>query len=258
MLEIVNLSKTLGKHAILHDVTFSIQQARMIAFLGPNGAGKTTLFKTIIGLHQTPPADLNNKKNVVMFDGQVINSWPVHQRVAHGLLYLPQNTSLFLQMSVTDNLKLVFLYHPFWQNKTEEEFNQHVATLLAETNLTPVQNKKAHMLSGGQKRKLEVVRSLLMNPKLLLLDEPFAGVDPKSIYELKKIFAQMVARGITVVISDHHVEQLLSIAQTVFVMLDGKIVTSGTLQEILQNRYTKETYLGSQFYEEMSDRFLTK
>lgn len=235
-----------------------MEQGKVTAVLGPNGAGKTTLLKATIGLNKTPAPNKDTTKNLVELDGVLINSWPIHQRVAHGLVYLPQQTSLFTHMSVHDNLWLVYEYHDFWRNQPAELFTQEVTQWLERTSLTQTINQQAQSLSGGQKRKLEIIRTLLMRPKLVLLDEPFAGVDPKSIYELKKIFTDMAAEGIGILISDHHVDQLLSIADHIFVVLHGEIVTSGTVHDILQSSYTKESYLGNQFYDEIADKFLKK
>ena len=151
---------------------------------------------------------------------------------------------------------MVYQHHPFWKDKLSSQFDTEMHQWLAVTHLTSTLAQKAETLSGGQKRKLEVVRALLMKPTMLMLDEPFAGVDPKSIYELKKIFTDLIAHDIGIIISDHHVDQLLSIANTAYVLVQGKVVCTGGIKEILENSYTKESYLGTQFYEEISQRFL--
>jgi len=267
-LNIVSLSQTFKKQQVLKSISFHAELGSIVAFLGPNGAGKTTLLKTVMGLYQAPAYTENRPNNsledntektgtnLIMLDNTIINNLPVHKRVEHGLLYLPQQTSLFQQMTVLDNLKLVYEYQTQWAGKPWALFKEEMDHWLEQTTLTPALHKYAGTLSGGQKRKLEVVRSILMRPRALMLDEPFAGVDPKSIYELKKIFTDMAAQNIAVIISDHHVDQLLSIAQLIYVVLHGEIVTSGTIKEVLENRYTKESYLGNQFYNEISTRFL--
>lgn len=256
MLVVEQLSKRIGSHQILSAISFQAQAGSVVAFLGPNGAGKTTLLRTIMGLLVTPEPDLKQRTNLVMLDGNPINHLAIDQRVGRGLIYLPQHPSLIQALSVRDNLAMVFCYHQFWQGKTRKEFDQTVAYWLDATSLSHALDQKAGVLSGGQKRKLEVVRSLLMDPKVLMLDEPFAGVDPKSIYELKAIFSSLAANGMCVIISDHHVDQLCSIAQRVFVVLAGRIVASGSLQDILANKDTKEKYLGTEFFDEISARFL--
>lgn len=256
-LKVENLSQTVGKKKILFNLSFSAQEAQIVVLLGPNGAGKTTLLKSIIGLLPLPQATQEPLSDCISFNNECINKFPIYKRVEQGLIYLPQQSSVFHNLTVQQNLDAVFDYHPFWKTKTKADFNLDVEKWLTATNLLGTKNQKASMLSGGQKRKLEIVRSLLMQPKMLLLDEPFAGVDPKSIYELKTIFTNLAAQGVGLVISDHHVDQLLSIAHYIYVVIGGKIISSGGIKEILESTHTKESYLGTQFYEEISKRFLT-
>ena len=256
MLRVRNLSQTIQSKQILDNVSVLLEQGRVTAFLGPNGAGKTTLLKTIIGLLPSKIANGNTEQNSIQINDQLINSWPTSKRVEHGLVYLPQQTSLFQQLSVLDNLTLVYQYHPHWKEKTWSNFKESIEKWFSATGLTTPFTQIAHTLSGGQKRKLEVIRTILMNPKIAMFDEPFAGVDPKSIYELKAIFSDMAKKqSIAVVISDHNVDQLLSIANQIYVVIKGKIVTSGGIKEILDDRRTKEAYFGDQFYSEISQRF---
>lgn len=257
-LEVKNLSQMLGGKEILKDISFSIDAGQVVAFLGPNGAGKTTLLKTVIGLHPTKNVTQTQKNscNQILLAGKEIQDWPVHKRIEEGLVYLPQQTSLFQQLSVQDNLAMVFEYQTYWKTSTKKDFLKERDIWLEFTTLTQTLKQKAGTLSGGQKRKLEVVRSLLMHPKIIMLDEPFAGVDPKSIYELKKIFTDTAKSGIAIVISDHNVEQLLSIAQLVYVIINGQNITSGGIREIIENNFTKEYYLGKQFYNEISQKYL--
>ena len=202
-LEVKNLSQTLGKKDILKDISFSVETGQVVAFLGPNGAGKTTLLKTVVGLHPTKNV-AQKGSNQILLAGKEIQNWPVHKRIEEGLVYLPQQTSLFQQLSVQDNLAMVFEYQSYWKTYTKKDFFHERDAWLEITDLTQTLKQKAGTLSGGQKRKLEVVRSLLMHPKIIMLDEPFAGVDPKSIYELKKIFTDTAKLGIAIVISDHN------------------------------------------------------
>ncbi len=257
LLSVHSLSQILGRKQILSSITFHADAGQVVVLLGPNGAGKTTLLKSIIGiLPTTPSTEQSQEKNALFFEDEIINDWPIYLRIQAGLLYVPQHSSLFQSMTVYENLAIVYHYHQAWQNSELKQFNEEVDHWLNVTNLTPTLKQPAGTLSGGQKRKLEVIRALLMKPKMLLLDEPFAGVDPKSIYELKTIFTNMAHDGIGVVISDHHVDQLLSIGQTVYVIIGGRVASSGSIREILENTYTKESYLGTQFYEEMAQRFL--
>ncbi|KKQ49679.1 MAG: ABC transporter, ATP-binding protein [candidate division TM6 bacterium GW2011_GWF2_38_10] len=255
-LSVKNVTLTLGKKQILNDMSIDVPYGKTVVLLGPNGAGKTTLLKSIIGVHRNPSPCLSSEKNLFYLDNQLINHKSIHERVAMGLVYMPQQTSLFQHMNVLENLKLVFDYHPYWHNQPWSTFKTAMHKWLEQTTLTHALTQAAHSLSGGQKRKLEVVRALLMQPKGIILDEPFAGVDPKSIYELKKIFAEILTTGISIVISDHHVDQLLSMAQHVYVILNGHVACSGNIKDVLENTVTKNTYLGNQFYEEMAQRFL--
>ncbi len=256
LLQVHNLSLVLSGKSILTSISLLADCGQAIALLGPNGAGKTTLLKTIMGLTPQPLIQRDSGDNSITFDAIIINYLPIDKRVQMGLLYLPQQTSLFQHMTVLDNLKIVFQYHNHWEHKSLGEFLDEAHTWLTSTHLAHAVKQKAGTLSGGQKRKLEVVRSLLMKPKMLLLDEPFAGVDPKSIYELKQIFQDLTQAGIGIVISDHHVDQLLSIAQTVYVIVGGQVVITGGIKEVLENAYTKESYLGTEFYQEIAQRYL--
>ena len=257
LLRVSHLSQRLGKKHILQDISFQAFAGKVTVILGPNGAGKTTFLKTIIGLHQPPDVSSDGLTNAVELNGQVINRWSIYKKVEAGLGYLPQQPSLFQHMTVQDNLTVVYEYHEYWrQYKNQISFFHERDRWLEYTKLSHSLKQYAKELSGGQQRKLEIVRALLMHPKLIMFDEPFAGVDPKSIYELKSIFTEMAQQGIGIILSDHHVDQLFSIADMVYVILQGKVVTSGNIQDILNNKHTKDHYLGNQFYTEMAERFL--
>ncbi|KKP25753.1 MAG: Sulfate-transporting ATPase [candidate division TM6 bacterium GW2011_GWE2_31_21] len=258
-LSIENVKQSYGKKNILRGVSFEANLGQIVALLGPNGAGKTTLLKSVIGILPVQNYDEASKTNGLFLKNQLINSWSISKRVASGLVYLPQNSSLFEDLSVLDNLKIVYQYHPFWKNKdtnSKKVFNEEMNKWIAKSNLSSVLSLKAGQLSGGQKRKLEVIRSLLMHPDVIMFDEPFAGVDPKSIYELKTIFVDLAKSGISILISDHNVDQLLSIANKIYVIIDGMVVVSGGIKEIMDNPYTQEMYFGKQFHTEMSEKFL--
>jgi lipopolysaccharide export system ATP-binding protein len=252
-----NLNQFFGNKQILKSISFELSSGEIVALLGPNGAGKTTLLKTIIGLNPCPKIGNDSTTNAILLEDKIINRWPIFKRVEHGLLYLPQQTSLFREMTVFDNLKLVFEHHIYWKNqKNWASFQEEMDLWLEHTNLSSCLKQLAGNLSGGQQRKLEVVRSMLLHPKAIMFDEPFAGVDPKSIYELKKIFTEMAQDKIAILISDHNVDQLLSIATKVYVIINGQVVTYGGIKDIINNDYTKEMYLGNQFYTEISKKFL--
>ncbi len=251
LLEVAHLNQYSGKKQLLFDVSLTAHRQSVVALLGPNGAGKTTLLRTIIGLLSCKRLPIGT----ILFDGQDLTQASPAEHVTKGLLYLPQHTSLLQQLSVYDNLLVVYQYHHYWRRETKLTFEEAVEHWLRLTSLDHARDQRAGTLSGGQKRKLEVVRSLLMKPKMLLLDEPFAGVDPKSIYELKSLFSSLAMEGLGVVISDHHVDQLLSIASTGYVIMQGRVVAEGGISDILENSYTKERYLGAEFHQDLAARF---
>ena len=254
-LEIINASYAIKKKLLLKNMSFSVSSKEIVVFLGPNGAGKTTLLRAVMGLIELDASQAEEQKNGILFDQKDITQCTTAERVALGIVYLPQHSSLFSQMSVFDNLELIFEYHEYWKTKLRADFEAERDAWLTKVGLENRFEQKAATLSGGQKRKLEIVRAALMQPKILLLDEPFAGVDPKSIYELKEIFAEMAASGIGMVISDHNVDQLLSIAEKVYVIMNGEVVTFGSVRAILDHKQTQDLYLGNQFYREMNNKF---
>ena len=266
LLQVTQLNQTISGQHIVKGISFDALSHAVTVFLGPNGAGKTTLLKSVIGLYSLPTTSV---QKCILLDGHNVSTLPIHERVARGLLYVPQHTSLFRHLTVRENLQLVYDYHPYWKEslksfetpdgllRTSDAFVAERDQLLTQTALDNSLDTYAKHLSGGQQRKVEIIRALLMHPRVILFDEPFAGVDPKSIYELKKLFTQMAHDGIAVVISDHHVDQLLSIASTVYVIMNGQVVTSGSIKDIIENQQLKERYLGSQFHAEVVERFLS-
>lgn len=256
MLDIKKLSYWSGKKQLLYEISLSAREGEITVLLGPNGAGKTTLLKTIMGLYQTPRFNQKEHTNLLTYQTTHLNALPVAERVALGLSYLAQQSSLFIDLSVEENLLLVFDYHPFWKNKNRDIFMAEMRNWLDRILLADRAEQKAGTLSGGQKRKLETARAFLMHPRILLLDEPFAGVDPKSLYELKDILATAAREEkIGILISDHHVDQLFSIANKVFVIIGGRVVTSGSIHDILNDEETKRSYLGAGFSQEMVTKF---
>ena len=185
-----------------------------------------------------------------------IHSYGFHHSSEYSITVPPQQTSLFQQLNVLDNLKIVFQHHSYWKEKEWKEFHEESTKLISQTKLNCDLEQKAQSLSGGQKRKLEIIRTILMRPKIAMFDEPFAGVDPKSIYELKEIFSNMAKQNIAVIISDHNVDQLLSISDKIYVIINGEVTTSGNIKDILKDNQTKNMYFGDEFYEEISKRFL--
>lgn len=269
-LRVLNIEQWYGKRKIVKGISFSVNSGSIVALLGPNGAGKTTLLRTVIGLQQAPYSP-DKSINTIFLNDDLISTYSVSQRVHAGLVYVPQHSSLFQSLSVHDNLLMVYEYHDYWLEGTKkyssdeikaqrsfEQFKKEMNRWIERTSLNHVMNQPASTLSGGQKRKLEVVRALLLHPSVILFDEPFAGVDPKSIYELKDIFVELAREGMGIVVSDHHVDQLLSIATTIYVVVSGEVVVSGGIKEVMENEYTKQMYLGEEFHSEIVSKYFKK
>lgn len=238
MLHATHIGVTFGKTTIVHDISLELRKQQLVALLGPNGAGKTTFIKTLAGL--TYPT-----QGSITYNDTVITNEPTHRRVTRGIVYLPQHNALFLHLSVRDNLGIVFDYHPYWQNSSQDEQHEAAQSMLARVGLTGIDTRPAGVLSGGQKRKLEVARALLMQPRVLICDEPFAGVDPKSTAELSNLFTQLVhTEKLSVLLSDHNVDQLLSHANYVYMILSGRVVVHGDSDTIRNDPTTRTHYLG--------------
>lgn len=247
-LVVKNLTIKTHDKTLLNAISFDSVNNEIVALIGPNGAGKTTLIKAIAGVHSSQYIKTADTDTGVYFDDIKINTRSIAYRTDLGIIYLPQHSTLVQEFSVLENLLIVQQYLPFWQTQTKESFHQAVAYWLKAINLEHAEKQIAKTLSGGQKRKLELVRSILMQPKILLLDEPFAGVDPKSIDEIKQMLKQLNAQSIGIVISDHHVDDLISIADRGYVLFNGEVICEGSMQKIIEDPYTKELYLGKNFY----------
>lgn len=242
LLAVNDLTVSRGRTRIVRGVSFDVRAGQTVALLGPNGAGKTTLLHACMGL---VPAE---KPSNILLSGTSITDWRTDQRVSAGLALVPQHTSLFRELSVQDNLTVIYDYHQQWQTVDKDEFDEECHSYLKLTGLEKMTSKKAGVLSGGQKRKLEVIRALLMHPRLIMCDEPFAGVDPKSIAELQELFDHLVAtHGISMLISDHNVDQLLTHSHYLYVVLDGEVVARGNPEAVMADEITREKYLGEGF-----------
>ncbi len=236
LLEAKHLKKTTKSRPILSDISFVILPGEIVGLLGHNGAGKTTTFHITIGLSR---AD----KGSLIFDGVDISLLPVHKRARLGMGYLPQESSLFKSLSVEDNLLSILetleLSSPERKRKLEECLN--------EMHLTHLAKKRSLYLSGGEKRRVEIARALIRSPKLLLLDEPFANIDPITIFEVKKTIQALKAKGISVFITDHNAREIFSIVDRSYLIAEGKILTHGTAQELIASDEARMSYLGADF-----------
>ena len=235
-LEIRDIKKSIKKTQILHGISLEVNSGEIVGLLGPNGAGKTTTFYTVCGL-------VKPTSGVVYFDDKDITSLPLHQRALKGIGYLPQESCIFKDLSVEDNLMLAA------QIVTDDKAEQHkrVEELLELFNIEPIRQRKGVSLSGGERRRTEIARALVSHPKFLLLDEPFAGVDPIAVKDIQEIIDQLTKINIGVLITDHNVRETLEICDRAYVMKAGTLLASGTSAEIKNDDRVREHYLGENF-----------
>ena len=235
-----HLSKFYGKKHVVKNVTFSMNSGDITGLLGPNGAGKTTSFYMIVGFIKADGGE-------VLVDGENITKLPMHKRSRMGLAYLPQEASIFRKLSVDDNIKLVLQTQGHMTKSEREELHEK---LISDFGLEKVRKQYGYTLSGGERRRTEIARSLATSPKFLLLDEPFAGIDPKAVYEIKQIIRRLAASGIGILITDHNVRDTLEITTTAHIISDGEILVSGTKEELLNDERAREIYFGRDFDKE--------
>ncbi len=235
-IEVKNIAKMIKKTQILHDISLEISSGQTVGLLGPNGAGKTTSFYIICGLIQPTTG-------TIFFDGSDITHLPLHKRALRGIGYLPQESSIFKELTVEENLMLAAEI----SIDDKKQRWERVEELLEIFNIEPIRQRKGISLSGGERRRTEIARALVSNPKFLLLDEPFAGVDPIAVKDIQSIIKQLTARGIGVLITDHNVRETLQICDKAYVMKAGAVLASGTAQEIKDNTVVREHYLGKDF-----------
>ncbi|MES2664041.1 MAG: LPS export ABC transporter ATP-binding protein [Pseudomonadota bacterium] len=236
-LHVQHLAKSYKKRNIVRDVSLSVNSQQVVGLLGPNGAGKTTCFYMIIGL-------VEQDAGTVKIDDIDLTHEPMHGRARHGIGYLPQEASIFRSLSVKDNIMAILeLRKDLSKTQRKEKLNE----LMQEFHIQHVANSLGMSLSGGERRRVEIARALAMDPKFILLDEPFAGVDPISVSDIKEIILQLKARGLGVLITDHNVRETLDICEAAFIVSEGTIIASGTPSDILANQKVREVYLGEQF-----------
>ena len=234
-----NLTKHYNKRKIVNNVSISLKQGNIVGLLGPNGAGKTSCFYMILGL-------IKCDSGTIYLNDQEITFLPIHKRAKLGIGYLPQEPSIFRKLSVEDNISAVLEiihHHEISTNINKEKLEY----FLNEFNLTHLRKNLAISLSGGERRRLEIARTLASNPKFILLDEPYAGIDPIDIAEIKKILKNLITKQIGILITDHNVRETLDICNKAYVMNDGKLIAEGDLETITNNSQVKEVYLGKEF-----------
>ena len=231
-----NLQKRIKDLEIVKGMSLEISSGEVVGLLGPNGAGKTTTFYMICGLVEASGGE-------VFFDGENISSMPLHERAIKGIGYLPQEASIFKDLSVEDNL-MVAAQVGIKDKKAQEE---RILELLDMFNIEPIRYRKGISLSGGERRRVEIARALVNKPKFLLLDEPFAGVDPIAVMDIQKVIHQLVSYDIGVLITDHNVRETLDVCDRAYVIKAGELLASGTSEEIGQNADVRKHYLGEDF-----------
>ena len=237
MLEAAGLVKSYRGRQVVNNVSLRIGRGEVVGLLGPNGAGKTTCFYMMVGLIRPDAGD-------VFIDGNEVTSLPIHRRAAHGLAYLPQDASIFRTLSVEENILAILETRKDLDRQARRD---RLETLLEEFNIGHVRTSKGMSLSGGERRRTEIARTLATDPGYLLLDEPFAGIDPISVADIKHLIGHLKAKGIGILLTDHNVRETLDICEKACIVSEGRIIAAGTPTEILSNQTVREVYLGEHF-----------
>ncbi|MCC5856782.1 MAG: LPS export ABC transporter ATP-binding protein [Ectothiorhodospiraceae bacterium] len=236
-LRVVNLKKRYRKRTVVQGASMHVSSGEVVGLLGPNGAGKTTCFYMVVGLI---PADDGR----ILLDDEDITQLPMHVRARKGVGYLPQEASVFRKLSVADNIMAILETRP---ELSREERRERMEQLLEEFHVAHLHDQMGISLSGGERRRVEIARALAANPRFILLDEPFAGVDPISVLDIQGIIRQLAERGIGVLITDHNVRETLGICQRAYILSGGGVIAEGSADQILDNRQVREVYLGEGF-----------
>jgi lipopolysaccharide export system ATP-binding protein len=235
-LETIDLTKAYNGRVVVDRVNLKIRAGEVVGLLGPNGAGKTTTFYMIIGL-------IRPDRGRVLFNGEDIRLLPMYQRARRGITYLPQEPSVFRKMTVEENIVAILET----LNIAREEKMRRLQTLLKELNIAHLAQNKAYSLSGGERRRVEITRALVLSPSLILLDEPFAGIDPLAVIDIQEIIHQLKKKGIGVIVTDHNVRETLHVCDRAYILNEGKILETGTPKKIAASQKAREIYLGEHF-----------
>lgn len=241
-LEAQGLQKAYGSRKVVKDVSLAVFKGEVVGLLGPNGAGKTTSFYMLVGL-------LRSDAGTILLDGQPIQDLPIHRRARLGLGYLPQEASIFRKLNVADNVRAVLELQQDEAGKAlgKAAIEARLDELLKDLHVDHLRDSPAPALSGGERRRVEIARALATNPRFILLDEPFAGIDPIAVIEIQRIIGFLKSRGIGVLITDHNVRETLGICDRAYIINDGHVLTSGTPAEIVENADVRRVYLGEHF-----------
>ncbi len=241
-LEALNLQKSYGSRRVVKDVSLAVEKGEVVGLLGPNGAGKTTSFYMIVGLVRADAGEIS-------IDGQSVEHMPIHRRSRLGLSYLPQEASIFRKLNVEENVRAVLELQRDAEGKpfTRAEIDRRLTLLLQELRVDHLRDSPALALSGGERRRVEIARALATQPRFILLDEPFAGIDPIAVIEIQRIIGYLKSRGIGVLITDHNVRETLGICDHAYIISDGTVLAKGTPSEIVNNADVRRVYLGEHF-----------
>ena len=237
ILETRDIIKEYRARRVVDHVNLQVQSGAIVGLLGPNGAGKTTTFYSIVGF-------IRPTAGSIYLDGENITSLPIHRRASKGITYLAQEPSVFKKLTVEENVRIVL--EPL--GLTRNEINNRINELMAELKIEYLAQNKGHALSGGERRRVEIMRALATRPRFILLDEPFAGVDPLSVADLQQIIRGLKAKGLGVLISDHNVRETLQVCDFAYIMNNGQILTSGVAADIIESELAKKMYLGENFH----------
>ncbi len=236
LLETRGIIKEYRNRRVVDQINLQVESSMVVGLLGPNGAGKTTTFYSIVGF-------IRPDEGSVFLDGEDITSLPIHKRAEKGITYLAQEASVFKKLTVTENIRIVL--EPL--GLTKNEINNRIRELMAELKIEHLADNKGHALSGGERRRVEIMRALATRPRFILLDEPFAGVDPLSVADLQQIIWELKEKGLGVLISDHNVRETLQVCDFAYIMNSGQILTSGVAADIIESEVARKMYLGENF-----------
>jgi lipopolysaccharide export system ATP-binding protein len=231
-----HLRKSYASRPVVNDISFDINPGEIVGLLGPNGAGKTTTFYSVVGI-------IKPDGGTVSLDERILSGLPIHERAKAGIGYLPQETSVFRSLTVEENLALVLEFQPL----NAKERKQRIDTLLDEFGISKLRGASVISLSGGERRRVEIARAIATNPKYLLLDEPFTGIDPIAIQDIQKLIVLLKERGLGILLTDHNPRATLSVVDRANIIHDGKLIFSGTNVAVAQNEMVRRTYLGEDF-----------
>jgi len=236
LLEIKGLCKSYDGREVVKGVDLLVKRGEIVGLLGPNGAGKTTTFYMVVGV-------IAPNRGKIIFDNEDITALPIHERARYGIGYLAQEPSIFRKLTVEENIMAILETLPI--NRTERR--KRLSSLLKELNISHLAGNRTYTLSGGERRRLEITRALVTNPSFILLDEPFSGIDPIVVNEAQEIIKELRAKGLGILLTDHNVRETLSITDRAYLIADGKIIISGSADELINNPKAREVYLGEKF-----------